>query len=264
VCLLADVFENFRSLSLNIYQLDPAHYYTLPSLSFDALLKYTNIELELLTDVEIYQFFEAGIRGGVASINKRYAEANNKYMGDKYDPHKESSYIIYLDMTNLYGFSMIDYMPVKDFKWLPENQFEQFLKDLSTLSAQNDHGYVLEVDLSYPSHLHDLHSSLPLAPEKLSIPYSDLSSYCQSFSDPYISSTKLIPNLRNKSKYITHYRNLQLYVQLGMVVDKVHRILQFEQQPWMAPYIKLNTSLRQQSKSEFEKNFYKLANSFTV
>ena len=208
----------------------------------------------------MYQFFEAGIRGGVASINQRYAEANNKYMGDKFDPSKESSYILYLDMNNLYGYSMSDSLPVGGFEWVPQDDIETLLDNLLNLSPHSDIGYVMEVDLAYPSNLHDLHSSLPLAPEKLSIPFSELSTYCQSFPGPYVSSTKLIPNLRNKERYITHYRNLQLYVQLGMTVTRVHRVVKFRQQPWMAPYIRLNTQMRQQSKSEFEKSFFKLAN----
>ena len=260
VSLLADVFENFRRLSLNIYGLDPCHFFTLPSLSFDALLKYTNVRLELLTDAEMYQFFEAGVRGGVASINHRYAEANNKYMGSAYDPSKENSYILYTDMNNMYGYAMSDSLPISDFKWIADEDIDVMSHKILSLSADNEHGYVLEVDLTYPPHLHDLHSSLPLAPEKISIPYSNLSSYCQSFPGKYTSSPKLIPNLRDKCKYITHYRNLQLYVNLGMRVSKVHRILEFKQEPWMRPYIQLNTHLRQQSKSEFEKAFYKLAN----
>jgi len=260
VTLLADVFQSFRTLSLNIYQLDPAHYHTLPALSFDALLKYSKVELELLTDIEMYLYFEGGVRGGVASINHRYAEANNKYMGDKFDPSKDTSYILYLDMNNLYGYSMSDYLPVSDFEWLCESQFNDIVDNLAQIPETNEYGYVLEVDLSYPDHLHDVHSSLPLAPEKLSIRYSELSSYCQSFPEPYTSTPKLIPNLRDKCKYIVHYRNLQLYTKLGMKITKVHRILRFKQKPWMSSYIQLNTQLRQKSKSEFEKSFFKLAN----
>ena len=181
-------------------------------------------------------------------------------MGERYDPSKESSYILYLDMNNLYGYSMQDYLPVGGFEWIPENKFEEFLTKLPHISAENDIGYVMEVDLAYPPHLHDFHSSLPLAPEKLSIPFTDLSSYCQSFPQKYISSPKLIPSLRDKTKYIAHYRNVQLYIELGMRVTRIHRIIQFRQQPWMRPYINLNTTLRQQSKSTFEKNFYKLTN----
>lgn len=99
VLLLADVFENFRSTCLATHSLDPAHYFGAPGLSMDAMLKYTNVSIELFTDVDMLMFVEQGIRGGITQINKRYVKANNKYMGNLMDETKESSYIIYLDGT---------------------------------------------------------------------------------------------------------------------------------------------------------------------
>ena len=105
VLLLADVFENFRSTCLRYYNLDPAHYFTSPGLAWDACLKETGQQLQLLHDYDMLMMFERGIRGGISHISKRYAEANNKYMDD-YDPDKTSSYIQYLDANNLYGWAM--------------------------------------------------------------------------------------------------------------------------------------------------------------
>lgn len=98
VLLLADVFENFRNTCHTIYKLDPAHYYTAPGLSFDAMLKYTNVSIELITDVDMLLFVECGIRGGISQCSKRYVKANNKYMNaENYDPEKKSNYLMYLD-----------------------------------------------------------------------------------------------------------------------------------------------------------------------
>lgn len=259
VTLLADVFENFRELSLKIYEIDAANYYTLPALAFDAMLKYTDVELQLITDISMYLFMESAIRGGVATINHREAHANNKYI-KSYDPSKETSFIIYFDATNLYGWSQMQYLPTGDFKWVPKENFDEILSHLTSLDENADTGYIFEVDISYPSKLHDLHSPFPLAPEKVQVPFDDLSSYCKTFPGPYRTTEKLIPNLSNKSHYVTHYRNLQLYIELGMEVTKTYRILQFRQSQWMRPYIELNTRLRQESTSTFDKGFFKLMN----
>lgn len=109
VLLLADVFENFRNTCHSIYKLDPAHYYTAPGLSFDAMLKYTNVKIELLTDVEMLLFVENGIRGGIAQCSKRHVKANNKYMGDAYKPNEKSIYLMYLDGM-CYSFYCILYI----------------------------------------------------------------------------------------------------------------------------------------------------------
>ena len=116
VLLLSDVFENFRATCLKHYNLDPAHYYTSPGLAWDACLKETGQELQLLHDYDMLMLFERGIRGGITHISMRYAEANNKYMAD-YDHDQPSNYIQYLDANNLYGWAMSQPLPTHDFKW---------------------------------------------------------------------------------------------------------------------------------------------------
>ena len=115
VLLLADIFEKFIDACLKYYELDPCHYFSAPGLSWDAMLKMTGVKLEKISDIDKYLFIEKGLRGGISYIAKRYAKANNKYMGD-YDPNKPSAFIAYLDKNNLYGWAMSEYLPYGEFE----------------------------------------------------------------------------------------------------------------------------------------------------
>ena len=121
---------------------------------------------------------------------------------------------------------------------------------------------MLEVDLKYPDKLHELHNDYPLAPEKLAVSSDMLSNYCKRIADKYEIKVgdvkKLIPNLGNKTNYVVHYRNLQLYLSLGMKLTKIHRVLKFKQSDWMKKYIDFNTEKRTNAANSFEKYFFKL------
>ena len=164
VLLLADVFENFRKTCMKHYNLDPAYYYTSPGLAWDACLKTTGQQLQLLDDYDMLMMFERGIRGGITHISKRYAEANNKYM-KTYDPQKTSTYIQYLDANNLYGWAMSQPLPTHGFKWVENISKEKVLDILE----QGGLGYIFDVDLEYPKHLWKLHNDYPLAPEPIKV-----------------------------------------------------------------------------------------------
>ncbi|KAK3103044.1 hypothetical protein FSP39_016008 [Pinctada imbricata] len=261
VHLLADVFENFRTLCLNKYDLDPAHFYTSPGLAWQAALKMTGVELELFTDPDMHLFIEKGLRGGVAMITKRYAKANIPGLKE-YDADKDISSLIYLDANNLYGWGMSQPLPTNDFDWLNKEDIKAF--DVSSISSTGDIGYILEVDLEYPEHLHDHHNDYPLAPESLEIKQEMLSAYqvklLKKLKMKATRCSKLVPNLHDKQNYVIHYQNLQLYLSLGMKLKKIHRVLRFQQSPWLKPYIDFNTDMRKVAKNEFEKDFYKLMN----
>jgi hypothetical protein len=259
--LLADVFENFRKLCLEYYDLDPAHFYTAPGLAWQACLKMTGVKLELLTDIDMYLFIEHGLRGGISTISNRYAKANNCYLPD-YDPSQPNVFISYLDANNLYGWAMSEALPTHGFCWLNDAERENL--DVHQIADDASEGYILEVDLEYPDHLHDTHNDYPLAPEKFEINHQMLSPYTLTLlSELGIeshTSEKLVPNLSSKQKYVVHYRNLKLYQSLGLKVTKVHRALKFQQSAWLKPYIEFNTNKRKLASSKFEQDFFKLMN----
>ena len=237
VLLLADVMENYRNVCIDNYGLDPLWYYTAPGLAWDAALKISKIELELITNPDMYLLVENGIRGGISTIMKRYAKANNPYAND-FDPEKENIYIQYLDANNLYGWAMSQPLPVDEFKWMEGLE----LQNWNNLGEGK--GCILEVDLEYPKELHDNHNEYPLAPERLRVN----------------KVNKLIPNLNNKEKYAIHHRSLKQYLALGLKLIKIHRGIKFNERAWLKDYIQLNTNLRTKGTTEFEKDFFKLMN----
>ena len=119
----------------------------------------------------------------------------------------------------------------------------------------------------YPDEVHELHNDYTLTPEKLEISHNMLSNYCSSIADKYGIKTggvnKLDPNLGNKSKYVLHYRSLQLYISLGMKLVSFHRLLNLKQSNWLKKYIDFNTSKRKNAANSFEKDFNQLMNNTT-
>ena len=162
--LLADVFENFRDKCIKIYGLDPAHFLSVPGLAWQACLKKTKVKLELLTDIDMLLMVEKGIRGGICQAIHRHAEANNKYMNN-YNEDTISTYLIYLDANNLYGWTVSQKLPLNGFKWVEKlSRFnERFIKNYK---ENSDIGYFLEVDIDYPKELFNLHKDLPFLPER--------------------------------------------------------------------------------------------------
>ena len=185
---------------------------------------------------------EKGIRGGICHAIHRHAKANNRYMKND-DKNKESSYIQYLEANNLYGWAMSQKSPVNGFKWINDvtEIDEKFIKNYD---EDSDKGYILEVDGKYLKKLHDLHSDLPYFPKRMKI-------------DKF---KKLLSNLRSKRKYVIHIRSLKQALNHGLKLKKVHRIVEFNQEAWLKPYIYMNTELRKIAKNDFQKDFFKLMN----
>ncbi|XP_071054945.1 uncharacterized protein [Onthophagus taurus] len=239
VLLLCDVFENFRNLTINHYGLDAAAFYTAPGLSWAASLKSTHVKLELLKDIDMILFIEKGIRGGITQSIHRYAKANNPYDPNNFDGDPFHTYLMYWDATNLYGWAQSQYMPINEFSWLYDTNF-----NVLNVADDSEYGYIVEADLSVPRELHDFYSDFPLLPEHIKPPNSSI--------------LKLLCTLNNKFSYIIHYINLKQAVKLGIKIDNVKRILKFRQSPWLKQFIDLNTKLRMKADNEFDKNFFKL------
>ena len=264
VLLLTDVFENFRDMScLSYYGLDPVYYYTLPNFAFDAMLKLTSVEIDLVYDQEMYEMIEAGLRGGMTQTTCKKVEANNKYMGSDYDKNKASSYINYLDANNLYGLSMIQKLPYRNLKW------DDKITEDDIINYNNGRtGHILEVDLEYPKKLHDLHNDYPLAPEVMNVKSNMLSEkqveiykLINGSKEPKDEKTnKLILNLNEKNKYVVHIRTLEFYLKHGLKLKKIHRAIKFEQKEISKPYIEFNTEKRKNARNDFEKDIFKLLN----
>ena len=170
--------------------------------------------------------------------------------------------LAYHDANNLYCRAISQYLPYSGSKSVNQKETSDFC--LNSVSENSSMGYILEVDLEYPSELHELHNDYPLAPEKLEISQNMLSKYCFNIENKYGIKiggvNKLVPNVGNKSKYVVHYRYIQLYLSLGMKLTKVHRILKLKQSDLLKKYIDFNTGKRKNAANSFEKNYFKLMN----
>ena len=233
------MYEAFRDTCLKHYKLDPVHFYTSSGLAWKDRLKCTGIKLELLTDSDMLLMFEQGIRGGITQAVRKYASANNKYMGDRFDPKSESSYLQYLDVNNLYGWALSQPLPTGGFKWVDVNPNE-----ISKLATRTDKGYLLEVDVSYPKELHNQHNDLPFMCDRMEINGVE----------------KLVPNLRGKKNYVIHIQALNQVLHHGLRLDGIHRVVKFDQSPWLKTYKDFNTQLRTSAINDFEKDSFKLMN----
>ena len=257
VLLLCDVFEKFIDTYLTCYGLDPAHYFSLPGSSWDAMLKMTRVELKHIRDINLYLFLEKGMVAGISHIANRYSKTNNKHMKN-FNPDDITKYIMYFDANSLYGWPMMQYLLYGGF--LSSDEVEKF--DISSLSETSEVGYILEIDLEYLDELHNLHDDYPLAPNKINVTEDMLSDYCCNIANEYDISVggvkKIVPNFKKREKYTTHYKNLMIYMSLGLKLVKIHRIVKFNQSPWMKEYIDFNTKKRINANNESE-NFFELA-----
>ena len=271
VYLLADIFEHYRKTCFKTDGLDPTHFFTSPGYSFTAALKQTNEEIELLQDPQMHELFERGIRGGMCFTNKHFIHANNPYMDNDFDPIKPTKWLLYIDENNLYGNALSQRLPHSNFQWIDQNTLQTWTSDtILQLDDDGEIGYLCEVDLEYPDSLHDYTSDLPFAPERKQPDWNMFPFYMKQFwnnictqrgkpfSERYISTEKLLLTVENKYHYVVHYVLLKYYLQKGLILQKIHRAIQFTQKKWLEPFISANTEKRSSAQTTFEKDYYKL------
>lgn len=270
VYLLCDVWQNYRKTCFEKFELDPSYYPTLPSFCWDAMLKKTEVELELLTDENMYMLLERGKIGGISMVgSKSYSEANHPLLSS-YDASKLHKFIKYADVNGLYSWAMKQLLPYKKFRWIPLNEFDL---QYAIKNADSENGCILRVDFDIPEELHDKFKDYPILPENIAVTDNMLSAHQRKIKETLLSYKsfnetevkKLIPNLYNKKDYVIHIKHLALAIELcGDAFDvnkhlKIHQVLGFKQRAWLKPYIDLCMTERQKDGiSDFEKDFWKL------
>ena len=255
VTTLADVFENFRKLCFHHFNLDPAHFLTAPHFAWNAMLKTTKVKLDILAEKDHLDIVRRGIRGGMCGVyHSRYFQANNPRC-ENYEDTKPTTWLILLDANNLYGGVMCENLPSGNF-----SDVKISIEDVLATSDSSPHGYFVVLDLEYPSELHDQHNDYPLAPDHMEITKEMLSMWQSETSCDSGRTMKLLQTFHGKQFYVCHYRILKFYVRHGLVISKVHRIIKFEQSPWMKTYIDINTSIRRTAKTDCLKDLGKLLN----
>jgi len=260
VLLLADIFEHFRTTLLAFNGLDCAHYYSASGIAYDSALK-SGVKVELMSELEDYEFVESSIVGALCGTALRYAEANNKDMGDEYDPSKPDSYLMYLDINNMYGRAMMEYLPSGEFDIIDGDEYE--VEEILEMEDEGEYGAIFEIDCEYPEELHVLHNDLPFVHRKMKITRDMLSKansdYLKRTGTPMRSTECLVGTFYKKENVIMHYRELKQAIKYGLKVTKIHRALQFRQSPFLRDFIGGCVIQRRNSeKGSFQQKFWKL------
>jgi len=252
VLLLAECVMKFRQKIKDAFDLDMTNYISLPQLSFDCMLKDTKCQIELMNDPEMLLMVESNIRGGLSYINTRYISVE-----------ESNDSMVYVDANNLYSWAQSQKVPVSDYRWMNDSEIRTI--DWAKTDDYGEKGYILMVDLSVPERLHEKFSSFPLATESLNIFYEDLSPYSRDVLSLFdgetkakrYTSTKLTGTFLDKKKYVCHYRNLKYYLQQGLVLTHVHKVIEFSQTDVVRPFIEKVTKMRSESTSDFDSDTYK-------
>ena len=285
VRILTDVFEDFRRMSLRQDGLDPVHFVSLPGLSYMSAFKMTGEKIHLLQDPFIYNLFERGIKGGLTFVNTHHAKDHIFEVGNK----KYRQILMYIDMNNLYGAAMTECLPHSNFKLLTKEEIQNIFptsQKILDMDTETDVGFYFEVDLHYPTAIHNKTADFPLAPELAQVTEDMLSPYMKKLYKNLMiqrhkatqrkdeikrkkevkkqfrfkSSWKLLLAQNDKINYCVHFKLLKYYLQQGMQLKKIHNVVQFTQKPFLRPYIEFNSRQRSLAQSKADKDFFKYKN----
>ena len=232
---MSKVIHYCLQMYIEIYELDPAHFLSTPGLAWQACLKKAGVKLELLTDNAMLMMIEKEITGGICHAIYRYAKSNNKYMKN-YNKNIELSYLMYLDENNLHGWEMSQELPVNGDGKNVSKFDEDFIKNYN---QDSNTGYILEVDVEYPKDLHSWYSDLPFISERIKIK----------------NCNKLVCNIYDKENYVVHIRALKEALNHELILTEVHKVIQFNQEAWLKPYIDMNAKLRTKENMILKKIF---------
>ena len=247
VLLLTDIFQNCIATCKKAYDINPLNSYSTPSFTWKADLKMTGVTLVYITDDKLRLLLETNMRGGPSA-----------FMGKRYVKRGERK-IVYEDWTNLYGWSMSQYLPTGNFREIKVTR--KSLKTILKSPDKDKHGFLIEGDLEYPSNIHEKTKHFPFLPEKKTKKVEDFSPYMTTNKPKkYKPAEKLIMDQTSKQRYFLHYRDKKFYIRHGIRILNVHTVYKYKQYPWLEKYIKYNTEQRKKAKTEFGKHFYKLMN----
>ena len=265
VHLLAEVVMDFRAKIWSNFGLDMCHYLSLPHLSMDCMLKTTGVSIQHMHDQEMIELIRGSIRGGHSFVNTRYLVRRDEdfvlHSSGNWGRGKKFSMQL-LDVNNLYGFAMRQSLPRCDYRWMEVDELESY--DPEQADNGSPFGHILVVDLEYPSHLHELHNSFPLAVEPVEIPFDDLSSYSRRLAEQLgyaggrRQQRKLSATFGRRENYVVHGQNLKFYLRMGLRLLRIKKGIVFQQQAFMKDYVDKCSRMRMEADTEVERSMYKL------
>ena len=245
VLLLADVCREFCNICHENFGLDLFNYFTSPGFAWDCALKFSGVELETLSDVDMYLFLESGIRGGYANVHKNYAKAIHKYLGKHYDPKEESIFLWYVDMNSLYPTVMVEKMPVKDFRWATQKNLDDILEFCKTGQYDKIPPCTLSVNLKHHPKNFEKEKKFTMCPDF--------------YEEDKVK--KLAHTPFDKNDYIIHYCTLIKYLEEGMIITGVNSGILLTEEAWLKGYIDFCVENRQKAEkdgNDFLVDFWKL------